>query len=67
MNTLCPKYNTIATGERCPLKNLSETQPESSEPATAASGMPHPSVQNTARGFAFMSIFNCCSKYNTES
>ncbi len=39
MTIASKKYNVMATGERCPLKNLSEIQPERSDPATAAIGI----------------------------
>src|SRR5262249_18761238 len=37
--TLSRKYRAIATGERWPRKNLSETHPEIMEPATAINGI----------------------------
>src|SRR6187549_1716673 len=39
MTMASKKYNVMATGERWPLKNRSETQPDAIEPATAAIGI----------------------------
>ena len=58
MTTASRKYSDMATGERWPLQNRSETQPEASEPATAAMGM-MANVHATVAGMlVFMSICN---------
>src|SRR6185503_18997897 len=42
------RYRAAATGARLPLKKMSDTNPDTSDPSVATSGMPNASIANLA-------------------